>query len=105
MPRLTQQELAVRAGVALRSVARWEAGKAEPRNAQLEALARVLDVRAEDLRGVPEDEAAMAGAVDVLARLLAESLHGALGEQLIRTTKGRRIPLASMAAAPNEKGF
>lgn len=47
-PRLTNEELARRVGVTLRTVQRWQDGESEPRGGQLLSLASALDVAPDD---------------------------------------------------------
>ncbi len=46
---LTQEELAARIGVSRQSVAKWESGESAPDLSNASALARVFDVRLDDL--------------------------------------------------------
>jgi transcriptional regulator with XRE-family HTH domain len=59
--RITQEELASRAGLSSATIFRLENGRRDIKAAQLIAIARVLGVRAADL--LPDDEAAAGDAV------------------------------------------
>lgn len=54
---LTQEELAYRARVSLRTVARWEIGRAHPRKRNARALAKALGVDIDALLLGPAEEA------------------------------------------------
>ncbi len=53
---LTQEELARRVRVSMRSVAAWESGSTTPRQRHLRALARALNVPVEQLLASTGDE-------------------------------------------------
>jgi transcriptional regulator with XRE-family HTH domain len=85
-------------GVSTQTVSRWERGKNVPRR-YADRLADLTGIPTEELAPEPEDEAALAGDLELLAGLLMESFQAALGE--IRKGKGRRPNLARAATAPD----
>lgn len=74
----TQQEVALRVGITVRSVSGWERGKAIPHVGTLEALARVLGQEPRRLVGTAQSAIARRRAERV--RPVAGRIEGALNE-------------------------
>lgn len=108
--RMTQKELARRAGVTEAAVSRYLTGERAPQAATVAALARALDCSTDDLLGAPKsgpEKARMRFARNLTAAMAAHGMSvGGLAEAaglsqaaVSRYVNGRRAPKTDAAAA------
>lgn len=102
---LTQEELARRAGVMVRSVKAWEGSKAVPRANRLQMLAGILGVSLSWLLEGREDgfmESQSAAAPEVAMQKELERLHAALDEA--KSQVARSLDRLTELANPGDSG-
>lgn len=95
--RATQEDIAVAMGVAQSTVARWEAGKAEPRGPQVAELAHHMGLPAEALLGIGSDASMRPGQ--------PIPFEGWLGEPGLRAAPREPLVVPAWIGVGGERGL